>query len=330
MFDFDNLERYLLDNLDGFAGPISIRKYSDGQSNPTFELKTRNSTLVLRCKPLGTLLKSAHAIEREFAVQKALAKTDVPVAKVHLLCEDPTVIGSAFYVMGHVEGYIHFAPQLLDVKNLCDVLSEIHAVDVKAVELANFGAPGNYISRQLERWSKQYNLSQTEQIPAMDRVIAMLSERVQGGFGEGKSSLVHGDYRIDNIIYSRSGRVKAVLDWELSTIGHPFADLASVIMQWRMPPGEVGRGLFGVNRSDEGLISDEEFIARYCNKSGISKVPDFNAFLGFCFFRMAAVLQGVKRRAIDGNASNPAHGIKMGEFVPEFAAKALEALNENG
>jgi len=333
--DADAVDAYLAAHLPGYAGPLEARKFSDGQSNPTFLLTTPSASYVLRRKPPGTLLKSAHAVDREFRVQKALAGSDVPVADMHLMCEDETVIGSIFYVMQHVSGRIFFDPRLPEVakperalvfNDMNRVLAALHSVDSDAAGLSSFGPPGNYIARQTSRWSQQYKATETDPIPAMDRLIAALAERMPEG--EGERTLVHGDYRIDNMIFSPTEpRCLAVLDWELSTLGHPYADLASVIMQWRMPPGPDGRGLAGVDRADLGVPSDEEFIASYCERRGISGIDDFGYYLAFCFFRMGAVLQGVKKRALDGNASNPERGLKMGEDVPVFAEKGLEALD---
>ena len=337
--DTDAVADYLSSHMPGFSGPVSARKFSDGQSNPTFHLTTECGDLVLRRKPPGVLLKSAHAVDREFRVQSALLRSDVPVAKMHVLCEDDGVIGSAFYIMDHVPGRIFFDPRLPDVdksdraaifNDMGRVLAALHEVDLQATGLTDFGAPGNYIARQVARWSKQYRASETVNIPAMERLISILEERLQGGAGEGEQCLVHGDYRIDNLIFHREEpKVHAVLDWELSTIGHPFADLASVIMQWSMPPGTEGRGLAGIDRSAYGLPTDDAFVSGYCERRNIPPIKDFGFFLGFCFFRMAAVLQGVKKRALDGNASNPERGLKMGELVPEFAAQGLRAIGDD-
>lgn len=334
--DVAAVDTYLTAHLPGYHGPLSARKFSDGQSNPTFLLTAASGSYVLRRKPPGVLLKSAHAVDREFRVQQALAKSDVPVAQMHCLCEDDDVIGSSFYVMQLVPGRIFFDPRLpevsrsersLIINDMNRVLAALHSVNIDAVGLADFGPPGNYIARQTARWSKQYFASETGEISEMNRLISGLKERLQGIEGDGERTLVHGDYRIDNMIFSpEEPRCLAVLDWELSTIGHPLADLASVIMQWRMPPGLDGRGLDGVDRVDLGLPTDEEFIASYCERRGISGIDDFGFYLGFCFFRMAAVLQGVKKRALDGNASNPERGLKMGAYVPVFAAKGLKAL----
>ncbi len=333
--DTGAVDAYLSAHLPGYSGPLMARKFSDGQSNPTFLLETPARRYVLRRKPPGQLLKSAHAVDREYRVQSALQDTDVPVARMHLLCEDEDVIGSIFYVMDHVPGRIFFDPRLPDLAKperaditgeMCRVLSVLHGVDVDAVGLSDFGPPGNYFARQTARWSKQYKASETEPIPDMDRLVARLNERMPED--DGRRALVHGDYRIDNLIYAPDAPdIAAVLDWELSTIGHPFADLASVIMQWQLPVGPEGRGLAGVDRAELGLPSDEEFVAAYCERRGISRIDDFGFCLAFCFFRMAAVLQGVKKRALDGNASNPDKGLKMGAYVPVFAKHGLQALD---
>ena len=334
ILDIAAVDAYLSAHLPGYSGPFEARKFADGQSNPTFLLTTPSQSYVLRRKPPGILLKSAHAVDREYRVQKALQDTDVPVARMHLLCEDDTVIGSAFYVMDHIPGRIFFDPRLTDlgkseraliINDMNCVLAALHSVDIDAIGLSDFGPPGNYFARQTTRWAKQYRATETGVIADMDRLIARLDERMPED--DGQRSLVHGDYRIDNLIYSpHSPIVAAVLDWELSTIGHPFADLASVIMQWQLPTGPDGRGLAGVDRAAAGLPSDEEFIASYCERRGIPGIGDFGFCLGFCFFRMAAVLQGVKKRALDGNASNPERGLKMGEYVPVFSALGLKAL----
>lgn len=267
-------------------------------------------------------------------MQKALQGSDVPVARMHLLCEDDSIIGSAFYVMGHIEGRIFCDPRLPDmekskrsliINDMNRVLAALHSVDIDAAGLSDFGLPGNYFERQTARWSRQYRASETGPVPAMDRLMDVLVDRIPED--DGQRTLVHGDYRIDNLIFQTEGtQILAVLDWELSTIGHPYADLASVIMQWQMPVGPDGRGLAGVDRAEQGLPIDGDFIATYCERRGIPGIDDFRFCLGFSFFRMAAVLQGVRKRALDGNASNPEMGLKMGEYVPVFAEKGLKAL----
>lgn len=320
--------------LPGFDAVHSVTKFTGGQSNPTFRIETAAGDYVLRRKPLGKLLKSAHAVEREFRVQQALAQSDVPVASVHLLCESDAVIGSAFYLMELVEGDSFQDPRLPDLNNetrgavlaeMADVLGRLHQVDPTAVGLGDYGPSGNYFARQLSRWSGQYAATETETLPDMDRLIAQLTERLPDD--DGQLSLVHGDFRLDNLIFEHGGqRCRAVLDWELSTLGHPYADVAGVIMQWQMPVGTEGRGLDGVDRAAIGAPTDKEFVARYCANRCIDTIPDFGVYVAFAFFRMAAILQGVKKRALDGNAANPEHGLRMGAYVPAFAAKGLEAL----
>jgi aminoglycoside phosphotransferase (APT) family kinase protein len=332
--DLDAVGAYLKSNLDGFEGPIEAEKFAGGQSNPTFLLKTPSRNYVLRRKPPGKLLKSAHAVDREYRVQKALAGSDVPVSKMHLLCEDDAVIGSSFYIMDQVKGRNFNEPTLDDlskadrgavIADMNRVLAALHDVDIDSVGLANYGPPGHYVERQIGRWSKQYRASETEAIPAMDRLMDALAEQMPAD--DGQRTLVHGDYRIDNMIFSATDtNCIAVLDWELSTIGHPYADLASVIMQWQLPAGREGRGLMGVDRAALGLPSDEAFIAQYCERRGLDGIVNFGYYVGFCFFRMAAIIQGVLKRALDGNASNPERAMKVGAFVPIFAENGLKAL----
>lgn len=326
--------RYLQDNLPGFKGPMEVTKFQGGQSNPTFLLKTPDHGYVLRRKPPGILLKSAHAVDREFRVQSALADSDVPVAKMHLLCEDDSVIGSMFYIMDHVPGRNFNEPSMPDVSaadrgriidEMNRVLAALHDLDITKRGLGDYGPEGNYLERQVGRWSKQYKASETKAIPAMDALMKRLAEEMPAD--DGQRTLVHGDYRLDNLIFdAKTTDCRAVLDWELSTTGHPFADLAAVIMQWQMPAGPEGRGMAGLDRAALGLPSDEEFIAQYCKRRGLSGVDNFGYFLGFNFFRMAAIIQGVLKRALDGNASNPERAMKVGQYVPVFAQHGLDAL----
>jgi len=332
--DLPAVDAYLSANLPGYAGPLEASKFQTGQSNPTFLLTTPARQYVLRRKPPGVLLKSAHAVDREFRVQKALADTDVPVSKMHLLCEDDDVIGSAFYIMDFVKGRNFTDPTMQGEDNatrtaviddMNRVLAALHMVDIDAVGLSDYGPEGNYFERQVGRWSKQYRASETTEVKAMNQLMDALVEQMPAD--DGQRTLVHGDYRIDNMIFDADEPVcRAVLDWELSTIGHPFADLASVIMQWQLPPGNEGRGLAGVDRASLGLPTDEDFIASYCERRGLAGIDHFGFYLSFCFFRMAAIIQGVLKRALDGNASNPERGIKLGAFVPVFAEHGLKAL----
>ncbi len=334
--DPDAVERYLTAHVPGFRGPITVEKTPSGQSNPTFILTAASGRYVLRRKPPGELLKSAHAVDREFRVQSALVGSDVPVARMLTLCEDEDVIGSMFYVMECVDGDVHFDPRLPGFDNearaamfddMNRVLAALHDVDVDAVGLADFGRPGSYFSRQLSRWTKQYRASETEAIPDMDALISWLEANLPED--DGITTLVHGDYRIDNLIYDRrTPRVLAVLDWELSTLGHPFSDLAYQCMQWRMPVGEEGRGFGGEDRTTLGIPSEDAYVARYCERRGLTGIPIFGFCVAFSFFRMAAIVQGVKKRGLDGNASNPERAARMGVYVPVFAAKGAEAAQD--
>ncbi len=334
--NLDQLTPWLAANLSGFQGPLSVEKFNRGQSNPTFRLSSPSGSFVLRRKPPGVLLKSAHAVDREFRVQRALAATEVPVAKMHVLCEDDSVIGSEFYIMDLVAGRNFDDPRLQDVDNetrsaiydeMNRVLAAIHSVDLNAARLSDYGPSGNYYRRQIDRWTKQYRASETGTISEMDQLIAWLDENIPED--DGRRTLVHGDYRIDNMIFAAdSPMCKAVLDWELSTIGHPYADLAGVIMQWQMPPGAEGRGLAGVDRAALGLPSDQAFIDSYCQRRGLHGIDDFGFYLSFSFFRMGGILQGVLKRALDGNASNPERAVKLGGFVSLFARSGLDALKK--
>ena len=331
--DVAAVERYLGAHLPGFRGPLTASKFGVGQSNPTYLLDSPSGRLVLRRKPPGQLLKSAHAVDREFRVQRALRDTDVPVPPMHLLCEDEGVIGSMFYLMGYAPGRSFNEPTLPDLSpgergavfdEMNRVLAALHSVDYKTVGLGDFGKPGSYFARQIGRWTKQYRASETGAIPDMDALIGWLEANQPED--DGRVSLVHGDYRLDNMIFAADGpRIAAVLDWELSTLGHPFSDLAYQCMQWRMPPGEDTRGLGGIERRALGIPSEEDYVAAYCRRMGLSGIPGFAFCLAFSFFRMAAIIQGVKKRGLDGNASNPERAARMGRFVPVYATMGLEA-----
>ena len=332
--DIPKVSAYLEKHLEGFEGPLEVSKFQAGQSNPTFLLKTPSRNYVLRSKPPGVLLKSAHAVDREFRVQKALQDTDVPVSKMHLLCEDDDVIGSAFYIMDHIDGRNFMDPRMPEmdkagragvIDEMNRVLAALHDVDIDAVGLSDYGPPGNYYERQVARWTKQYRASETEDLPAMNQLIEKLTASIPED--DGQRTLVHGDYRIDNMMFEKDGtNCLAILDWELSTIGHPYADLAAVIMQWQMPAGTEGRGFGGEDRAALGVPTDAEFIAKYCERRGLEGIDNFGFYLAFCFFRMAGIIQGVLKRALDGNASNPERAMKVGAYVPVFAENGLKAL----
>ena len=325
-------------HVPGFEGPLSAEKFDVGQSNPTYRLTAASGTYVLRRKPFGVLLKSAHAVDREFRVQRALRDSDVPVPRMHALCEDDSVLGAMFYVMQDVPGRTIADPSMpaetprargAVMAEMSRVLAAIHSVSPEAVGLAELGPPGNYYERQLARWGKQYRACETEHVAPMDALMTWLGAHLPRD--DGQRTLVHGDYRIDNMLFAQDGPAcRAVLDWELSTLGHPFADLAGVIMQWQLPPGAEGRGLAGIDRARAGLPSDAAFVESYCARRGLDVPDGFGFYVAFAFFRMAAILQGVKKRALDGNASNPDKALRLGAFVPRFAELGLEARHGHG
>lgn len=336
LIDSDAVSRYLKAHLPGFRSPLQVTKFPAGQSNPTFLLESPSGRYVLRRKPPGKLLKSAHAVDREYRVMRALRGTEVPVPRPYLLCEDEEVTGAVFFVMSLVEGRSFADPRIPEVGNeercviydeMNRVLVALHSLDVAAIGLADFGRPGNYFERQVGRWTKQYQASATEVIPAMDRLMVWLGDHTPPD--DGRVSLVHGDYRIDNMIMAVDApRIAALLDWELSTLGHPFADLAYQCMQWRMPVGEQGRGLAGVNRERLGIPTEKAYVARYCQRAGLAAIENWAFYLAFSFFRFAAILQGVLKRALDGNASNPDQAKRLGAMVPVLAEKAMVVVKE--
>jgi aminoglycoside phosphotransferase (APT) family kinase protein len=329
------LARYLEARLPEFRGPIEAEKTPTGQSNPTFILASPSGRYVLRKKPPGQLLKSAHQVDREHRVMKALEGTGVPVPRMLLLCEDDSVIGTAFYVMAFVEGTVFWDPALPELTNpqrskVYDeqnrALAALHSVDPAKVGLADFGRPGSYFARQRDRWTRQYRASETERLEDMETLIAWLEKNEPPD--DGRASLVHGDYRIDNMIFAPDGsRLLAIIDWELSTIGHPFSDLAYQCMQWRFPNHETMRGLVGVDRKALGIPTEEEYVAKYCERMGLAGIPHWEFCLAFSFFRLAAIVQGVKKRGLDGTASNPEKALKSGERVPLMAKMGVEVIS---
>ena len=330
--DTSKLSEYLADHIEGFTLPLSVDKFDGGQSNPTFKLSTANKDYVLRRKPPGELLKSAHAVDREFRVISALAGTDVPVPKTYMLCEDEAVIGSMFYVMEYMEGRILWDPLLPEAKDNAErsaiydgmnkTMAALHNVNVESVGLADYGRPGNYFERQLSRWSKQYLASEIETIDAMNTLMDWLPANMPSD--DGTVSLVHGDYRLDNMMFHPTEpRVIALLDWELSTLGHPLADLANQCMAWMLPREGRVKGLAGVDRAALGIPTDEQYIASYCQRTGRDGIENWPFYLAFSLFRLAAILQGIRKRAQIGTASN-ADAESGGEAVQVMAAMALE------
>ena len=333
--DEAKLASYLEAQVEGFKGPLNAEKFAGGQSNPTFKITSASGTYVLRRQPPGKLLKSAHAVDREYRVLAALANTDVPVARVYHLCEDPDIIGSMFYLMEFCDGQVYWKPQLAEVDKttrgrmydeMNRVMAAIHSVDLDAVGLTEYGRPGNYFERQYDRWSKQYRASELGVITEMDQLIDWLAQNRPED--DGRVSLVHGDYRLDNVMFAKDQpEIIAVLDWELSTLGHPYADLAYQCMGMRLPGGDdrqMTPGLGGLDLDKLGIPSEEDYVAGYCQRMGMDHISNWNFYMAFCFFRLAAICQGVAKRAVDGNASNPkAH--TAGLMVQPLAAMGLSA-----
>ena len=332
--DTERLGPYLAEHVPGFGQLVSAEKFAGGQSNPTFLIASTNGRFVLRRKPPGALLKSAHAVDREYRIMAALAQTDVPVPRVLHLCEDDAIIGSMFYVMDYVEGRVFWDGRLPDLQtaersaiydSMNAALAALHRVDPAVVGLADYGKPGSYFERQIGRWTGQYRASETHPVPAMDDLIAWLERHTPED--DGRVSLVHGDYRLDNMIFEPSGtRILAVLDWELSTLGHPLADLAYQCMQWRLPSEGAFRGLGGIDRKALGIPTEADYVELYCRRTGTEVIGHWPFYLAFSFFRLAAILQGVYKRSLDGNASNPERARLMGEAVPMMAGMALEVV----
>jgi aminoglycoside phosphotransferase (APT) family kinase protein len=329
--DTSAFDAWAVSHIAGFKGPSKAIKYPTGQSNPTYRIETPGRAYVLRCKPRGKLLKSAHMVEREFRVLRALHGAGFPAPEALALCEDESVAGSVFYLMAHVEGRIFWDPGMAESNpaeraavydTMNATLAALHSIDIAAAGLSDYGKPGNYFARQTQRWSEQYRASETTEVAEMNRLIDWLAANMPAD--DGRVALVHGDYRIDNMIFApEAPRVLAVLDWELSTLGHPFADLAYQCMQWRLPNAGDFRGLEGLDRKALGLPTEAEYVASYCRRRGLDSVPHWPFLIAFSFFRVAAIVQGVYKRALDGNASNPQRGIKMGAAVPLMAKLAM-------
>jgi aminoglycoside phosphotransferase (APT) family kinase protein len=326
----DRLEGWLRGHVEGFRGPVAAERFAGGQSNPTYKLTATSGQYVLRRKPPGPLLPSAHAVDREFRVMRALADTPVPVPRVYALCEDDAVIGSAFYVMEHLDGRIFWDQRLPEIASAADrtamfdsmnaVIADLHRVDYGSVGLGDFGRPGNYMARQIARWSRQYRASETETIMAMDRLIDWLPEHLPP---EGAPAIVHGDYRMDNLIFHPSEpRVIGVLDWELSTIGDPIADFAYHVLTWRVTP-ELFRGLAGVDFAALGIPDEMAYVAAYRRRTGREAIAGWEFYLVYSLFRIAAILQGIAKRAIDGTAAG-ADAAEQGRLARPLAEQAWD------
>ena len=328
-FDVGALEAWMRANVEDFAGPLTVEQFKGGQSNPTFRLTTPSRAYVMRAKPgpVAKLLPSAHAVEREYRVLKALAGTDVPVARTYGLCEDEGVIGRAFYVMDCVEGRVLWDQSLPGLSNaeraaiydeMNRVIAALHTVDVAKVGLQDFGKPGNYFARQISRWSKQYQLSETEKVVEMDRLIEWLPQHIPPG---DETTVVHGDYRLDNMIFDRTRpRVLAVLDWELSTLGPQLAAFSYHCTSWPPPPG-ASRGTGGRARAALAPPPGADYIRRYCARTGRTDIGNWDFYLAYNAFRLAGILQGIVKRALDGTASSP-QALEQGKRVRPLAEMA--------
>jgi aminoglycoside phosphotransferase (APT) family kinase protein len=317
-FDVERLAQYMRANVEGFAEPLEVAQFKGGQSNPTFLLSTPGKRYVLRRKPPGKLLPSAHAVDREYRVISALYRAGIPVARSWALCEDDSVIGTAFYVMDYVEGRVLWdqalpgmSPQertaIYDEMNR--VIAALHSLNPAQVGLADYGKPGNYFVRQIARWSKQYQMSALQVIPEMDNLIDWLPAHLPpSALDESQVAIVHGDFRLDNLIFDASEpRIAAVLDWELSTLGHPLADFSYHCMGWHIEPG-VFRGIGGLDLAALGIPSEREYVRRYCERTGRGDpdtvMADWNFYLAYNLFRLAAITQGIAKRAADGTAAS--------------------------
>ena len=337
-FDVDALTAWMNTHVSGFAGPLTLEQFKGGQSNPTFKLITPAMTYVMRSKPgpAAKLLRSAHAIEREYEVMAALKKADMPVAKMLALCDDESVIGRAFFIMEMVEGRVLWDPALPGMTKseraaifdeMNRVIARLHLVDYAAIGLAEYGKAGNYFERQIGRWSKQYRASETEKIDAMDKLIEWLPQHIPPGE---ETSIVHGDYRMDNLIFHPTEpRVLAILDWELSTLGHPLADFAYHCMAWHVPPSAF-RGLAGLDLPALGIPDFKSYVESYCQRTDRAGIENFEYYLAYNLFRMAGILQGIMKRVVDGTAASE-QAVAMGKAarpLAELGWKVVEKLQQ--
>ncbi|MEO8157478.1 MAG: phosphotransferase [Betaproteobacteria bacterium] len=323
-FDVTQLERYLREHVEGFSGTLEVEQFKGGQSNPTFMLKAGGRRYVLRRKPPGKLLPSAHAVDREYRVITALHRSGFPVAKTFCLCEDDAVIGTAFYVMDYVAGRVLWDPALPGMDKaqrgayfdeLNRVIALLHSLDYASLGLADYGKPGNYIERQINRWTKQYRASETERIEAMENLMEWLPKNIPQG---DETTIVHGDYRLDNVMFHPTEpRILAVLDWELSTLGHPLADFSYHCMTWRLTPGQF-RGMMGVDFKTLGIPTEQEYVAAYCRRTGRDHIPNWDFYMAYNMFRLAGILQGIMGRVVDGTAAS-AHALEQGKRARPMA-----------
>ncbi len=324
------LARHLADHLPGFRGPLEVRQFEGGQSNPTYFLHAASGDYVLRKKPPGQLLPSAHAVDREYRVMRALA-ANVPVPQALLMCDDASVIGTPFFIMGCVDGRVFRQPHLPGVsapdraamyEDMADVLARLHSVDVNAIGLSDYGKPGNYYSRQIGRWGQQYVAAKTDEIPSMDRLMAWLPAHIPSG---DDVAIVHGDYRVENLIFHPTEpRIVAIVDWELSTLGHPLADLAYNCLTYYLPAEALGRAE-AVDSDRSGMPDEASYIAAYCRRTGRDGVPNWNFYLAFSMFRLASILQGVYARGLQGNAAST-YALQRGAAARVIADRAWQMV----
>lgn len=322
------LAAWMAAHVDGFRGPLSLTRLSGGQSNPTWRVEAESGRYVLRQKPLGPILPSAHQVDREYRVMRALADTDVPVPRMLALCEDDSVMGSMFFVMEHLEGRTLWDPQLPDLPPaeraaifdaMNDAIARISMVDPLAVGLGDYGRHGGYVERQVSRWTRQYRMSETHTIPAMDALIDWLPANLPTAPEELR--IAHGDFRLDNLLFHPTEpRVLAVLDWELSTLGCPYADFAYNVMVWRIAPG-LFRGLGGVDLSGTGIPTEDAYIDAWCRRTGRTRPANFDFYVILSLFRIAAIVQGIAKRAQDGSANDP-RAAEMGRIAGPLAEVA--------
>ena len=332
--DEATLSTFLTDNIPGFSGEFTIQQFLGGQSNPTYLIEAGSGNYVLRKKPPGELLPSAHAVDREFRVTSALINTAVPVAQTYALCEDESIIGQMFYVMDYVPGRVIADPALpncgADERNamyrsMVEILGALHAIDYRAVGLEDFGRPSGYIARQVARWSKQYEASKLEDFEPMDRLIEILPRLDPA---DERSAVVHGDYRPGNVIFDNElPRVVSVLDWELSTIGHPFADLGYFLMAFHLDSGSAISGLQGLDIESLGIPTQQLLLEEYARSAGPDGVPDIDYYIAFSMFRLAAILAGVLKRGVTGNAADP-RAIERGQTFKQVASSGWEILSK--
>ena len=330
-FDEAKLANYLQDYLPGANQGITVKQFQGGQSNPTFLLDIAGKRYVLRKKPPGKLLPSAHMVEREFQVINALGKTDVPVPTARLLCEDPEIIGTAFYVMDYVEGRVYSQPLLSEVaqeermpiyQSMIETMAKMHNADWKAIGLEGYGKPDNYIARQVKRWGGQFEASRTHDMPAMDALMKWLPENIPA---DESTTIAHGDFRIGNLmLHPTESKVVSILDWELATLGHPLSDLAYCCLPYHMPVNVDGaKGMVGADLKSLGLPEEQQLLDWYCEYTGRSGVPNWNYYIAFSLFRLAAIVQGVYHRALQGNASN-ADALEVGKRASLLAERGWE------